>query len=107
MSTTKWSSLQNLLNMESEEIIERIPAWALYYMEYGDASGLKDSEVEMVQNFYESYRNEGIAVQGVYPVSDENGNWEEYFSRNPAFGLPCSVVECSISYVTIPKENKQ
>lgn len=93
--------------MTNDEIIERIPAWALYFMEYGDASGLRDGEVEMVQSFYESYRKEGMAVQGVYPVTDDDGNWEEYFSRSPAFGQPCSVVDCSISYVTIPKEEMQ
>lgn len=92
--------------MANEEIIERIPAWALYFMEYGDASGLKDSEVEMVEKFYESYRKEGIAVSDVYPVTGENGDWEEYFSQSPAFGLPCNVVDCTLSYVTIPKEER-
>lgn len=92
--------------MRNESVIERIPAWALYFIEYGDASGLRDSEVEMVQNFYESYRKGGMAIQNISPVVDEEGNWEEYFSSSPAFGLPGSVVDCDVSYVIIPQEEK-
>ncbi len=92
--------------MKSESVIERIPAWALYFIEYGDASGLRDSEVEMVQGFYESYRKEGMAIQGIYPVVNKEGNYEEYFSKCPAFGEATSVVDCSVTYYIIPKEEK-
>lgn len=93
--------------MSIESVTERIPAWALCYIEYGDASGLQDSEVEMILDFYEAYRKGGMEIKHISPVVDENGNLEEYFSHSPAFGLPCSVVDCAVSYVIIPKEEKQ
>ena len=33
-----------------ERSIERVPTWALPYMANGDATGLKDKEIKMIDN---------------------------------------------------------
>ena len=93
--------------MAIETVLEKIPEWALYFMEYGDASGLTDDEVEMVQEFYESYRKDGKSVQYIDPVRDESNCFNSYFSRYPAFGLPGNVIDCIISYIRTPIDEKQ
>ncbi len=93
--------------MAIENVVEQIPEWALYYMEYGDASGLTDDEVEMVQEFYESYRKDGKPIQYIDPVRDESNSFNAYFSKYPAFGLPGNVIDCFISYIRTSNDEKQ
>lgn len=61
----------------------QIPAWAVGVIEYGEAEGddLTDEEIEMAQKFSREYE---VVEWGEGP----------YFSRNPAFGLPCDVLDC-------------
>lgn len=40
-----------------------------------------------------------MEIQGIYPVRDENEDYEAYFSHCPAFGLPCDVVDCYVMYI--------
>lgn len=90
---------------DMEKVVERIPDWALCYIEYGDRNGLTDEDIKMIDAFYESYRKVGMDIQGIYPVKDDNNNFESYFSRYPAFGLPCDVVDCDVMYI-ISNETK-
>lgn len=89
-----------------ESVVERIPGWSLCYIVNGDATGLSEEDLKMVHDFYENYRKEGMEIQGIYPVKDEAGNSEEYFSRFPAFGLPGEVVDCDVLYLYIPQNKK-
>lgn len=82
-----------------KKVVERIPDWALCYIEYGDKTGLTDDDIKKVDDFYESYRKGGMEIQGIYPVRDENEDYEAYFSRYPAFGLACNVVDCDVLYI--------
>lgn len=84
---------------DMEKVVERIPGWALCYIEYGDKTGLTDEDIKNVDDFYKSYRKEGMEIQGIYPVRDKDEDYEAYFSRCPAFGLPCDVVDCYVMYI--------
>ena len=39
-----------------ERSIERVPTWALPYMANGDATGLKDKEIKMIDNLLRNCR---------------------------------------------------
>ena len=39
-----------------ERSIERVPTWALPYMANGDATGLKDKEIKMIDNLLRNRR---------------------------------------------------
>lgn len=93
------SSLPKHTASDMEKVVERIPNWALCYIEYGDKTGLTDEDIKNVDAFYESYRKGGMEIQGIYPVKDDHNNFEAYFSHCPAFGLPCDVVDCDVMYI--------
>lgn len=64
---------------------EKIPTWALYYLEYGVAGGLLDEDIELVDEFI-----------GQFPrgfIMDAVNDFQPYFSPHPAFGLACDVVD--------------
>ena len=48
-----------------ERSIERVPTWALPYMANGDATGLKDKEIKMIDNLL---RNRCIEL--VCPIAE-------------------------------------
>ena len=73
--------------------IEAIPTWALCYIINGDASGLTDEEIRMVD---EAMRKNNIEI--VSPRYNEDMCKEPYFSRYPFFGLPTEVEDCDIIY---------
>ena len=70
---------------------EKIPAYALPYIINGDASGLTDEEIKTIDNFCAQFPG------AVYsPVTDADGNMDEYFTTVPAFGLPVTVIDVEI-----------
>lgn len=73
--------------MERYTSVEPIPTWALCYIVNGDASGLTDEEIGMI-NDYMQYNN----IEIISPREDE------YFSYFPAFGLAAEVVDCDVLY---------
>ena len=93
------SSLPKHTVSDMENVVERIPGWALCYIVNGDRDSITDEEIQMVDDFYESYRKGGMEIQGIYPVNDDDENFEAYFSHCPAFGLPCDVVDCDVMYI--------
>lgn len=84
-----------------KSVIERIPAWSLCYIEYGEESNLTDEDIQQVKDFYERYRLHGMEIQYITPVYNKSENFEEYFSSSPAFGLPGSVIDCNVMYIEI------
>lgn len=72
--------------------IERIPEWALPILINYE---LPESEEERVaiNKFRDAFREYGYKTMLVCPV-EETVN--PYFTRYPAFGLPCDVVDCKI-----------
>lgn len=68
------------------ETIEKIPTWALCYIINGDASGLEDEDIEMVDDFCSQFPG------AIYCPKTEEG----YFTTRPAFGLACDVVDTEI-----------
>jgi len=67
--------------------IEAIPTWALCYIINGDASGLTDEEIRLVD---EAMRKNNIEI--VSP------RYNEDISHYPFFGLPTEVEDCDIIY---------
>ena len=63
------------------------------YIINGDASGLTDEEISMVD---EAIRKNNIEI--VSPRYNEDMCTEPYFSRYPFFGLPTEVEDCDIIY---------
>lgn len=65
----------------------------LCYIINGDASGLTDEEIRMVD---EAMRKNNIEI--VSPRYNEDMCTEPYFSHYPFFGLPTEVEDCDIIY---------
>lgn len=72
---------------------EKIPTWSLCYLVNGDASGLTDEEIRMIDTWLNDWE-----VQIVSPVADGEGNAQPYFSHRPLFGLPTEVEDCDILF---------
>ena len=69
----------------------QIPTYAISYIKYGDASGLDDLDVELIDGFIDSNFPKGFVV-------DWHGIDAPYFSSNPEFGLPMDVVDADSYY---------
>ncbi|WP_279135374.1 DUF6926 domain-containing protein [Parabacteroides johnsonii] len=72
---------------------EKIPTWSLCYLVNGDASGLTDKEIRMIDTWLNDWE-----VQIVSPVADGERNAQPYFSHRPLFGLPTEVEDCDILF---------
>lgn len=67
---------------------EKIPSWAIYYLEYGDPTGLTEEDIAMVDDFIDDNFPNG------YVMSFTNGlEATTYFTSHPAFGLACDVYD--------------
>lgn len=64
-----------------------IPTWALCYLVNGDKEGLTESEIFQIESFLE-----GFGPGQVLFSSKE----DEFFTKYPEFGLPCTCVEGEI-----------
>lgn len=80
--------------------IEAIPTWSLCYIINGDASGLTDEEIRMVD---EAIRKNNIEI--VSPRYNEDMCTEPYFSHYPFFGLPTEVDNIRYEHYRIFQEN--
>lgn len=69
----------------------QIPTYAISYIEYGDASGLNDLDVELIDGFIDRNFPKGYVV-------DWHGIDTPYFSSHPEFGLPMDVVDADFYY---------
>ena len=67
---------------------EKIPVWAMAYMEYGEEASydLTPDEMKMADDFIAQF-NGGVVIDWKY---------DQYFTSYPAFGLPCDVVDADI-----------
>ena len=64
----------------------QIPTYAIQYIEYGDASGLDDLDIELTDGFIATNFPKGYVV-----------DWKDidspYFCSHPEFGMAAEVVE--------------
>lgn len=66
---------------------EKIPTYALPYLINGDAEGLNDVEISMIDEWLEK-----SGITDVVCPTDET--YQPYFTGYPAFGLPSEIVDC-------------
>ena len=83
-----------LIPTDMNKTTEMIPTWSLCYLINGDATGLTDDEIRMIDKWMNDWQ-----VQIISPLTDEEGNAQPYFSRYPLFGLPAEVEDCDILYL--------
>lgn len=79
--------------MKQCKTTEAVPTWALNYMINGDATGLTDAEIAMVDNIMQAHK-----IQIVSPVYNKEGYAEPFFTYYPLFGLPAECEDCNILY---------
>lgn len=65
-----------------------LPTWAAAYIFNGDASGLSDNEIELVDTFEAQY--------DVSTITYELVEADPSFTYYPEFGLPCDCIECEV-----------
>lgn len=53
--------MQKHIIMEKEKSIEKIPMWSLRYTINGDATGLTDEEIRMIDNLFNQWKVELIS----------------------------------------------
>lgn len=70
----------------SIRIVEAIPTWALPSIINGDDSGLNDSEIQQIQDWFARSNYDYVCS----PNEDEN----PYFTHYPAFGKACDALDC-------------
>ena len=70
---------------------EEIPTWALCYLINGDASGLTDEDVAIVDKWCEVNNVTTVCAPDI-----QEGECSPYFTHCPAFGLPSDVVDCQV-----------
>lgn len=83
-----------LILTDMNKTTEKMPTWSLCYLINGDATGLTDNEILLIDKWMNDWQ-----VQIVSPITDEEGNAQPYFSRYPLFGLPAEVEDCDILYL--------
>lgn len=74
---------------------ERIPIYALPALINDDASGLKYEDIENIFRFMQPYFNKA-KQSGATIYIDVPEDAQEYFTHSPAFGLACTVIDCTI-----------
>lgn len=63
---------------------EKIPTWAICYLEYGDPTGLDDDDIMAADAFITDNFPTGYVME----ISvDEDNCVQPYFTHYPAFGL--------------------
>lgn len=77
---------------ENVKSVERIPTYALPYLVNGDATGLTDEDIEIIDK---AVSRNGIEI--VVPIADDvEAGPQPYFSSSPMFGLPAEVEDCIV-----------
>lgn len=66
--------------------IEKIPTWALDWLLNGDNSGLSEDDMDNINKWL----TDNLCLLVCPPYQGDS----PYFSREPAFGLPCEVYDC-------------
>ena len=66
--------------------IEKIPTYALNYIEYGDKENLTSEDIKNIDDFFSQFKN-GYICEYID---------EPFFSHCPVFGLPCEVIDTKI-----------
>lgn len=74
-----------------EFMTESIPTWPLCYLINGDSTGLRESDIALIETWYADNK-----VKTITTASENEGNTHPYFSYFPAFGLASEVVDCII-----------
>lgn len=69
---------------------EKIPTWAICYLEYGDPSGLDEEDVMMADAFINDNFPRGFTME---LVVDDANCIQPYFAHRPAFGLASEVYD--------------
>ena len=81
--------------MKCDTYKEDLPSYSICYLIYGDESGLDDSDVKNINEFMEYYRKLAKGLNG--HICIEVGEYEDFFTYSPPFGLPCDCLECHIN----------
>lgn len=89
------------LNKFADYTFESLPSWALPYITNGDAEGLSEEDVSLVEKWENKMLERGFKPDVFDLVrKDENGDvyidpeQEAYFEPFPAFGLPSDCYRC-------------
>ena len=73
---------------------ERIPPYALSYLINGDMNGLSDEDCHNIDKWLAEF---DVTGREWMDISINNMDEEEYFTSMPAFGLPCNVMDCTVT----------
>ena len=75
----------------------RMPDYALPYLINCDDSGLNFDDIQAIDRYMAPfYKTACDYKMGDVIVSPTDENPEPYFTWNPAFGLACDVIDCTI-----------
>lgn len=72
---------------------ESLPVWSLNYCINGDATGLTEEEIAMIDKWMQDWQ-----VEIISPIADNEGNYQPSFSHSPLFGLATDVIDCDIIF---------
>jgi hypothetical protein len=76
-----------------------IPTYAVCALEYGDYSGLDDSDIENMEEWLrDEFKGASLTFDWSNGIDEsETGEINEsHFTSSPAFGLPMDCIECAV-----------
>ena len=89
------------LSKFSDYTFESVPSWALPYIANGDAEGLSEDDISLIEKWENKMLKMGFKPDSFdFVREDENGDvyidpeQEAYFDSFPAFGLPSDCYMC-------------
>lgn len=69
------------------DVVEGIPNWAAYYIEYGEPGDMTDEDIEMVDAYLDKLAEKGMRL--IEPIEGT----ENEFNSHPAFGDACDTTD--------------
>ena len=80
------------------EYIEKVPDYALPFLINGDDSNLSIEDISRFEVWYAKIQRQADRYQCLITISPVE-SCEAYFSPSPCFGLPCDVVDCTVTFL--------
>lgn len=80
-----------------KEYTVKMPSYALSYLVNGDSSALNEEDIAIIDRWYNKLQARADLFQCVVIIAP--GDEEPYFTATPEFGLPCDVVDCTITFL--------
>ena len=75
----------------------KMPSYALPFLINGDDSNLTPDDISNIEKWFNKLQNQADLFKCLVTISPSEN--EEYFTSTPEFGLPCQVMDCTVTFL--------